>query len=393
MERRSFIRLLGGGAVLAASTVAGVACTSDIPNEAIAPWQPPAPVTPGTDVRRWILAHAILAPHSHNLQSWLVDLRRDGEITLYCDRTRLLPQTDPLSRQIMMSQGTFLELLAMAAQQLGWHAEIELFPQGTFDPQAQTGHGMTARIRLAPDERLKPDPLFAQVFRRRTNRQAYAPQFPAADALQAIAAATQASAFAAPLRVGFSGPQDAHWAQQRAIARDAWRIELQTPRTVLESYRVLRIGPEEIARHRGGISVNERLPRVLSKLGLLDRQQAPGPNDVATTSQIKEFDAKIEATPAFFWMVTEDNQRRTQVQAGRAYVRAQLAATAHGLSMHPLQQALQEYPEQAVPYAAIHGLLGATRPGQTVQMWARLGSAPPVGPAPRRGVDAHLMPA
>jgi hypothetical protein len=60
---------------------------------------------------------------------------------------------------------------------------------------------------------------------------------------------------------------------------------------------------------------------------------------------------------------------------------------AQGLSMHPLQQALQEYPEQAEPYAAIHRLLNAPPPQFTVQMWY----APPVGPAPRRGVRAHVL--
>ena len=107
--------------------------------------------------------------------------------------------------------------------------------------------------------------------------------------------------------------------------------------------------------------------------------------------QVQDFNAKIEATPAFFAMVTETNDRATQVRAGRAYARAQLAATAHGLSMHPLQQALQEYPEQAPHYAAIHALLGAAPGRDTVQMWARLGYAPPVGPAPRRGVPAHVL--
>jgi hypothetical protein len=62
--------------------------------------------------------------------------------------------------------------------------------------------------------------------------------------------------------------------------------------------------------------------------------------------QIADFNVKIAATPAFFWMTTEDNARTTQLLAGRAFVRAQLAATAQGLSMHLLQQALQGYPEQ-----------------------------------------------
>jgi hypothetical protein len=390
MERRSFIRVMGGGVVLAAAP-ALVACSSALPPEAVAAWQPPPPPAPGSDVRRWILAHAILAPHSHNLQSWLVDLRQPGEIALYCDRTRLLPETDPFSRQIMMSQGTFLEVLALAARQQGLRADIELFPNGAFDPKQLPTDGLTARVRLTPDAAVRPDPLFAQVFRRHTNRSAYEMKAPDTAALQAIEAAAMASGDALRLRVGFAGPQDARIAEHRAIAREAWRIELVTPRTMMESMKVLRVGPTEIAQHRDGISLNDPMVRALAAVGLFDRSQAPGPDDSATTGQIKDFAVKIEATPAFFWMVTDGNHRRTQVNAGRAYVRAQLAATAAGLSMHPLQQALQEYPEQAGPYTAIHRLLGAEPARQTVQMWARLGYAPPVGPAPRRGLEAHLV--
>jgi hypothetical protein len=179
--------------------------------------------------------------------------------------------------------------------------------------------------------------------------------------------------------------------QHRAIASEAWRIELVTPRTIMESYKVLRVGPREIAQHRDGLSINTPMARAFAALGLFDRSKAPGPQDMATTGQIKDFNAKIAATPAFFWLVTQGNDRKTQVNAGRAYARAQLAATAQGLSMQPLSQALQEYPEQARPYAQIHALLQAPPPRYTVQMWSRLGYAPPVGPAPRRGVDAHIM--
>jgi len=52
---------------------------------------------------------------------------------------------------------------------------------------------------------------------------------------------------------------------------------------------------------------------------------------------------------------------------------------------------LQEYPEQAGPYAEIHRLLEAPKPAHTVQMWARVGYAAPVQPAPRRGLDAHIV--
>lgn len=158
----------------------------------------------------------------------------------------------------------------------------------------------------------------------------------------------------------------------------------------MESFDVLRVGPDEIAQHRDGLSLLDAKVVWLNRLGLFDRSKAPMPDDYATTSQIKEFGQKLDSTPAFLWMVTEGNDRITQVNAGRAYARVQLAATAQGLVMQPLSQALQEYPEQQKPYADIHALVGATRPSKTVQMWARVGYAPAVTPAPRRRLQDFI---
>ena len=110
----------------AAATASITGCSSAIPPEAISAWQGPGSEP---DLRRWILSYAILAPHSHNLQSWLVDLRTPDEIVLRCDLGRLLPETDPFSRQIMMSQGTFLELLDLAARERGLRADMRCFPR------------------------------------------------------------------------------------------------------------------------------------------------------------------------------------------------------------------------------------------------------------------------
>jgi hypothetical protein len=377
MDRRTFLNVLGGAAI--APAVAG--CSSALPFAALQAWDQPG--IRETDVRRWALSYAILAPHSHNLQSWIVDLRTPGEIVLGCDLTRLLPETDPFSRQIMMSHGTFLEVLSLAARERGHRADVELFPEGEFGPQKPDTRPV-ARIRLVPDASQARDPLFAQVVRRHTNREAYDLRDPAPAALQAILAA----AAAAGLRSGVTTSADAASLQrQRAIAAQAWRIELTTPRTIMESYRLLRVGPAEIAQHRDGLVINSPMLRAMDTLGLFDRSRPPGPADYATTSQLKQFDARLQATPAFFWLGSDANDRRTQVNAGRAYVRAQLAATAHGLSMQPLSQALQEYPEQAQPYRDIHALFGAN----VVQMWARLGYGPAIGASPRRGLDAHVV--
>ena len=382
MNKRQFLRVAGGGVIAAATLSSLPGCSSALPPEAIAAWQPP---TADMDIRRWALSHALLAPHAHNLQSWLVDLDTPDTIVLRMDLQRLLPETDPWSRQLVISQGTFLELLDMAAKQRGYSAETTLFPEGEFDAKAPDGRP-TVSIRLIKDDAVKADPLFAQIFHRHTHRGVYESRIPDAQARQALADSVNGF----PVKFGLVTADEDSMAQHRQIAMDAWRIEMQTPRTLLESYKVLRVGPQEITQHRDGISINTPMLRGLVALGLFDRSKPSEPDSSAVKGQISDFNEKMATTPACVWLSTSDNNRATQILCGRAYVRLQLAATALGLRMHPLSQALQEYPEQAQNYKAIHQLLGGKDGADTVQMWTRLGYAPEVGPSPRRGLQAHL---
>ncbi|CAN1528904.1 hypothetical protein MCEMIEM12_01312 [Burkholderiaceae bacterium] len=382
MNKRQFLRISGGGLIAAATLSSLPGCSSDLPPEAIAAWRPPAA---DMDIRRWAISHALLAPHAHNLQSWLVDLDTPDTIVLRLDLRRLLPETDPWSRQLVISQGTFLELLQIAANERGYRADISMFPQGEFDAKTPDSRP-TALIRLAKDDGVKTDPLFAHIFNRHTHRGVYENRIPNAQARQTLADSVKGF----PVQLGLVTSEEASMQQHRAIAMDAWRIEMQTPHTLLESYKVLRVGPQEIAQHRDGISLNTPMVRGLVALNLFDRSKPSEPDSFAIKGQISEFNDKMSTTPACVWLSTSDNSRRTQMLCGRAYVRLQLAATALGLRMHPLSQALQEYPEQTNNYKAIHELLVGKDSTATVQMWTRLGYAPVGSPSPRRGLQAHF---
>jgi hypothetical protein len=395
MERRSFIRLAGGGAVLAASAATLGGCTVfGVPDSAVAAWQGPAP---DTELRRWLLSYALLAPNPHNMQPWLADLRTPGEIVLRLDPQRLLPATDPYGRQILMGTGAFLELLVLAAAERGHQAELQLFPDG--EPGERLDGRAVALIRLRPDALVPRDPLFAQVLRRRTDRRAYDPARPisAADA-QALATA----AARLPLRFGLAGVAGNAAADAprldaiRTLVREAWKLELTTEAPMMESMRVLRVGTAEIDQHRDGISIESPALVLLAKTGLFDRSRFPTPDSTATTGQIRDFDTVTASTPAYLWIVSEGNRRAQQIDAGRAYARVNLAGSAAGLAMHPNEQALQEYPQMATAYQAVHNLLDAPAPPFTVQMLARAGHLPAgtaaLRPAPRRGLVRQLAP-
>ena len=382
MNKRQFLRVAGGGVIAAATLCSLPGCSSALPPEAIAAWKPPAE---DLEIRRWVLSHALLAPHAHNLQSWLVDLDTPDTIVMRLDLRRLLPETDPWSRQLVISQGTFLELLDLAAKQRGYRTEISLFPDGEFDAKAPDARP-TARIELTRDPAIQPDPLFTQIFDRHTHRGQYESRIPDAVAQQALADSVKGY----PVKLGVVTADQPGMQQHREIAMDAFRIELQTPHTLMESYKLLRVGPTEIAEHRDGLFINTPMVRALVMLGLFDRSKPSAPDSSTIKGVLGEFNEKMSSTPACVWLTTADNKRSTQLMAGRAYVRVQLAATALGLRMHPLSQALQEYPEQAQNYKAIHQLLVGNESGATVQMWTRLGYAQIAQAAPRRGLQPLL---
>ena len=389
MNRRNFLRLAGGGLIVAATAATVYGCTGfGVPDSAIAAWDQPGA---GGDLRHWVLAHALLAPNPHNMQPWIVDLGRDQELILRLDAQRLLPATDPYGRQILMGCGGFLELLDLAASTKRQRSVIELFPEG--EPTAVLDSRPIARIRLISEPLALPDPLFDQVLLRRTDRRPYLADRRIAAAHGAVLKSAVAGL---PLTFGLAGldvPDDQIRVRAlREIAQAAWRIELNTERVMMETMRVLRFGSAEIDAHRDGLNITSPVVVMMKRLGIFDPNTYPGPSSTAMIAQVKDFAEITAATPGYVWLATTGNQRAQQIAAGRAYARLNLAATGVGLAMHPNSQALQEYPEMAGQFTALHRLLEAPNPEFTVQMLARIGylapDAAPLGPAPRRGVEA-----
>lgn len=380
--RRSFIRLAGGGVVLATITQLG-GCSSGFPEAAVKPWYS---ADRETDLRRYILAYALLAPNPHNRQAWIADLRDPGRIHLNCDGERVLPETDPFGRQVLIGCGAFLELAVIAAAQRGVSVKVELFPDGAPADRKLPKGSRIATLVLGEPGSAPADPLFAQIVRRHTRKTAYANDRPLPEALVRSWAVT-ATRFG--LRSGVASGAAA-MDPIRRITREAYEIETITPRTWLESARLMRIGPDAIAANPDGISLNSPMVRALHMAGLFDPMEVPVKGSKSLERVMERWMA-METASGFLWLASPDNSRSMQVASGRAYVRAHLLATASGVDMHPLSQALQEFPEMRGPREAVHRALGLGTSGETLQMLARVGFASePSGPSPRRPLESIL---
>jgi hypothetical protein len=392
MNRRNFIRISGGGIAISAATTGLSGCmSSDFPAAALQAW-----VGPGNepDLRRWALGYAILAPNSHNRQPWLVDLAEPNAITLYVDRERMLPMTDPWFRQIVVSQGTFLESLVMALRERGVLPEVQLFPKGEFKPREVDAQPV-AQIRWTQTTAPAPkDPLFMQLLKRHTAKVDY-------DTTRVVPADTLAQLKSALVdsNINYGGTLDnSQIASLRTLCWQSAKVELLTPRTVMESIKLTRVGPAEILQHRDGISVNAMMPRLAAMVGAFDRSTVPAEGSAAYKNMMSRFEGHSNTAMGFVWLSTptarhapNGTTRSAEVNAGRAYMRLQLKATELGLQMHPMSQAPQEFPEMKPFYDEMHQrLVGKTAEEETVQMFCRVGYCAPQQHTPRRALAGFV---
>jgi hypothetical protein len=376
VTRRAILVGIGGGAALVAA--GGVWRVMRRPDRAIGPWyaitEPSA--EPVADVRLDAFRHAILAPNPHNRQPWLIRLEGPHGALLTCDLAKRLPETDPFDRQITLGFGTFIELARIAASRRGYRIDVTPFPQG--EPQPRLDARPLAHLRFVRDGAIAPDPLLAAIPRRHTSREVFSSALTAAQLAALARDGTQASADPRLLN------------QIRPISVAAMTREITLPRTWMESVRLLRIGAAEIDATPDGLALSGPMIEATHLAGLTTRATLADPNSTAFRLGLKQQQAVCGSVPAVAWIASTGNSRAAQLSAGMAYARLSLRAAAMGLSMHPLSQSLQEYPEMAGLFSQIHSVLDI-KPPQRLQMLLRVGIGPPVLPAARYPLEAHLV--
>ncbi|MGC5223877.1 Acg family FMN-binding oxidoreductase [Micromonospora sp. DT81.3] len=373
---------LGVGAIL---TVGGLF----VPAVYLQPWST-AYYQQFSDPRMQVVAHAVLAPSGHNMQPWTVRLDvADPEVLyLYTDPTRLTPAVDPLARQTMVSEGTFLAYLQVAAEHLGYTASLGLFPDGAYD-ETDLENSMSAlpvaRVTLVKDPSAATQD-YASLFLSDTNRSPYtaAPLTPAeTNVLTALADASPAT-----LSI-LSDAQD--MATLGGFGRQGTLIETRYVPATRESNAVFSSTEQAKNESRSGFAVEGQGTGGFMKYflqGLITIVPSINDDDSAAKNAIALTTAGVEHTAAYALLSTPGNTRTDQVEAGILYAQFSLRARTLGLVMQPLSRVLQEYPTMAAAYAAIHEQFAVE--GETIQMLVRIGTATTEYPVTMRR-DANAL--
>ncbi|MDT3424989.1 hypothetical protein J2Z22_000502 [Paenibacillus forsythiae] len=325
------------------------------------------------DPRVQLIAHGLLAANSHNMQPWKLRLDRKNPLVLYLytDSERLAPESDPVARQTLVSQGTFLEYMRIAGERLGYAADIKLFPDGEYDEQ-QLRESMdqkpAAKITLS---RATPqhNPLYEFMFLPDTNRMAYRPDAITPDQIRRLKQTNTEEDLTLSIL-----SDKADIGRFGVYGVESTVIETGLRRMNDEAARIFRSNEYQKNQYRFGYSFEGQGVTGLKKhllQGLITLIPSMNNEEASAKLAVQAAQTAAGHTPAYALILSKDNSRTSQVKAGMLYSRLILAAHEAGLVMQPLSQALEEYPEMRQAYSEIHKEYASA--GGTIQLLIRLG--------------------
>lgn len=263
---------------------------------------------------------ATLAPSSHNTQPWRFELHH-GYVRVRADTDRWLRVADRDQRELFISLGCAVENLVLAARHEGLQPEVALEPDPDTDGPVATvsfGRGGGDGRAAAGESQSGGLDLHAEIPRRRTSHRPFDDRRPADRELELLRTVCDGHGVEVALlddeesirRVADLSAE----ADREQFADAAWRREL--------------------GQWIGGGVFGARWP--VSRIA-----QAVVTHVDMGESTARKNAALIGGSPSIGIIWTHRDTHDDHVRVGRAYERAALAASAMGIAVHPVSQALE----------------------------------------------------
>lgn len=376
LSRRKFLQSTGGFLTAAALSQYCSSGQNRYPDGSADPVQSAKAAGLDTPILQTLNA-AISAPNPHNTQAWKFRILSSTEALLYVDETRILPETDPTTRQVHMGQGCLLEVAAISAGQTGHEAKIQLFPEGYRAVDA--GKKPIALIALKESD--KRDSLFDAIAQRHTVRAAYSGPMITESEFSSLKDMT--SPKIAELR--FTPPSELK--KHLEFHMQGFETEMKDVAAAEESRIWFRIGNDEIYTKRDGISLAGNGVTGFQKWIIETFFLSHDPEDYYDPDGQKMFldryRENLFTARGQVLFITRTNSEKDWVLCGQDYVRFQLAAQSLGLVMRPTSQLMQEFPSMQSIAQRYNEFVGIKSPAK-IQINALIGRAEVDFLSPRR---------
>src|SRR3989344_3288012 len=268
-----------------------------------------------TDMIKFLVNFAILAPSSHNSQPWMFVVDGDVLLVVACIG-RALPVSDPSYRQLYISIGCAIENVLMAADYYGMVASPEYFSYGGIDT-------IVAKIKFSPAlKHFSPgkDHLAHYIPQRFTDRGKYSISSVRPLCIYRVARLISGGNIKVDI---VSNEEDRRLitsytldALNEAMSRDDFRLELS--KYVTNNYTQSNVGMPGFPLGVPG-PVSLKAPKLIKHFNL------------AKLTRSKDEELLMIHTPMFGIISTAEDEKNSWVRAGQAYQRMALEAERIGL--------------------------------------------------------------
>jgi hypothetical protein len=365
VSRREFLRR---ATALAAATGSGAGCTATADEQAYAAavsdtWRHGEGIGAQAEpTMRELVRYATLAPSSHNTQCWRFGLD-ERAVSILPDTQRRCPAVDPDDHHLFASLGCATENLVEAARAMGWHAEAR------FDPDRDA-----VRVALSPAT-ARATPLFEAIPHRQCTRGEYDARPLATGELALLERAARSD------RVRVLLLTERQLIEQvLEVVVEGNTAQMNDRAFVAELKAWIRFNAADAVRLRDGLysasSGNPTLPAWLGK-PMFDAFFTP-------QAENDKYARHLRSSAGVAVFVADAADHAHWVEAGRAYERFALQATALGIRSAFVNQPV-EVPALRAQFARLLGT-PTLRPDLVV----RFGRGPTLPQSLRRPVQAVL---
>ena len=285
------------------------------------------------DGTRRPLRAATLAASPHNTQPWLFDVTGDA-IDVYADRVRHLGSFDPFRREMHLGLGCAIENLVRATRAFGFAADVQP-ANGRLELAPGRQPVLAAHIAVTAVQPLH-DPLFEAIPRRHTNRGPYREEPIAAERLQELTDLVSTPSVRLALLVDRGARHEFG-----ALIVAATEQIIGDREMSLDSFRWIRVGKREVLAHRDGITIDAS---GTSRLKTMAAKMLPDLDATAIDRIWLDTTRDVHAPTASVLgmiLVPDRLDMAQSIEAGRAWQRLHLAATAQGIAAQPLNQPVE----------------------------------------------------
>ena len=279
-----------------------------------------------------LVQSAILAANPHNTQPWLFRVR-EGSVELFADTSRHLGAIDPFLREMHLGLGCALENMMLTAGAEGYEVELRLEPGTLAGPSDGQTFTKVATLNLTPSE-AETSPLYKAIPERHTDRSSYSSQEVEKEVLEEMTALTKADT---KLFLFKEGAAFNTFVEETVRATEAIIADETMSH---DSHAWFDKNWQEVQRDKDGpfIDTSGTSPLLRAVVKIMP----PTSERMLDDGWLSSTKATLATTPVLSLLAVRDLYDKPQtLQAGQAWQRLHLWATAQGLAAQPVNQMLE----------------------------------------------------